>query len=511
MRFLVTIAAFLSTHLLAGTARAGTWGQAAGPDGNFIVEGKALPEFSVSRGEGVLWRVPLPNTGQGSVVVSAGRIFVASHAPTKGDAETGSLIVGQCFDAATGKELWRRDLPGTRDTDLSSLFSDNTAASPVTDGKRVCFMNVGGSIKCFDFEGKELWSKEWVPFGRHHSRQHEPILHDGKVIVVRVKPSDLDPKVTTKEGAKPLGRDRAYWTWLHAYDMKTGELVWTGESGTGIHATPLFGRRQDGQAVILTARGGGHQPPEEPYGISLLDATNGKTIWDLPLKSYVSHQNGVFNSKIAAQFVGNNHLTIGLGTGKVREKVSLLNGVQVCRQINGEYQIESNQNLKPSKKPFTYQTNLLIGDYHYFRSFSGFRIGRVNVKTGKVEYLKVPVQVVRTKNSPDKINWEKAIPNDMRNAEGFLATRDKRNAGNGWGHCSAASPIVIGEYLYMPTMIGMVYVLKWNAPVLDESALVSISDLGPAGETWSLSSLSYCDGKIYARTMKELICLGRDD
>ena len=57
-------------------------------------------------------------------------------------------------------------------------------------------------------------------------------------------------------------------------------------------------------------------------------------------------------------------------------------------------------------------------------------------------------------------------------------------------------------------MIGMVYVLEWDAPVLDEKALVSISDLGPAGETWSLSSLAFCEGKIYARTMKELICIG---
>ena len=39
---------------------------------------------------------------------------------------------------------------------------------------------------------------------------------------------------------------------------------------------------------------------------------------------------------------------------------------------------------------------------------------------------------------------------------------------------------MIGEHLYMPTMVEMVYVLKWNAAVLDENALVSISDLGPA-------------------------------
>ncbi len=508
MRFLPTLTGLFVVHMLTSTARCDDWVQAAGPGGNFIVEGKAPLSFSVASDEGVLWRVPLPNTGQGSVIVSGGRVFVASHAPTKEDAQMGSLVIGQCFDAKTGQELWRRELPGARVTDLSSLFSDNTAASPVADGKRVCFTNVGGSMKCFDFDGKELWSKQWVPFGRHHSRQHEPILHEGKVIVVRVKPSDLDPKATTKDGAKPLGRDRAYWTWLHAYDLKTGKLVWTGESGTGIHATPLPGLRADGSAAILTARGGGHQPPEEPYGISLLNASNGKTIRDLEVKGYASHQNACWNSGLAALFVGKNHQTVDLSNGKIRDKVSLSEGVQICRQVDGRYITESHQKLAVSKKPITYQTNLLVGNYHYFRSFKGFHIGRVNVTTGKVEYLEVPVQVVHAKNSEDKTLWQKALPNDMRNAQGFLATQDKRNAGSGWGHCSAASPTVIGEYLYMPTMIGMVYVLKWNAPVLDEKALVSISDLGPAGKTWSLSSLSYSDGLIYARTMKELICIG---
>ncbi|MFT5108151.1 MAG: outer membrane protein assembly factor BamB [Verrucomicrobiales bacterium] len=507
-RSLTSLIFLLLSHLLGSAGWASDWQQAAGPRGDFVVKGKALSDFSVSRNQGILWRVPLPNTGQGSVVVCGGRVFVASHAPTEGDAELGSLIVAQCFDAVTGKELWRRELPASRITDLSSLFSDNTAASPVTDGEHVCFTNVGGSMKCFDFEGKQLWSKQWVPFGRHHSRQHEPILHNGKVIVVRVKPSDLDPKVTTKAGAKPLGRDRAYWTWLHAYDLKTGELAWTGQAGTGIHATSLLGRRADGSVAILTGRGGGHQPPEEPYGVSLLQAADGRTIWDLDVKGYASHQNTCWNNEIAALFSGKSHLIVDLGTGKIRSTVSLSENVQVCRQADGRYLTATDQSLDASKKPITYQSNILVGDYHYFRRFDDYLIGRVHVKTGKVEYLQVPVQVVRREGEPDETRWSKATPNDMRNADGFLATQDKRNAGTGWGHVCAASPTVIGEHLYMPTMLGLVYVLKWDASILDESALVSISDLGPAGKTWSLSSLSYANGRIYARTMKELICIG---
>lgn len=41
-----------------------------------------------------------------------------------------------------------------------------------------------------------------------------------------------------------------------------------------------------------------------------------------------------------------------------------------------------------------------------------------------------------------------------------------------------------------------------------ENALVSISDLGPAGETWSLLYQSFSDGRLYARTLKEVICIG---
>jgi len=492
----------------AGLALAGEWPQAAGPNGNFGSAGKAPDAFSVSKNEGVSWRVRLPSTGQGTPVVSGGRVFVTSHDEITEDSQTGSSILAMCFDAVTGKELWRRKIGGTRKTDLSSLFSDNTAASPVADGKRVVFVNVGGTVKCFDYDGKELWKHVWTPFGRHHARAHEPILHDGKVILMHAPRYDLPVSATTKGGSQPLGRGKEFWTHLRAYDLSSGELVWQAEAGTSVHSTSILDVLPDGRPAILTGRGGGHKPPEEPYGLSLIDAANGKSLWDRAVKGYAAAQNANWSGKAAHFFVGQDHRSISIETGEPLGGVSLTDGVAITRRTGDGYETVEDGKLPKAKKPLTYFTNLIVGNYHYFRSFGGFFIGRVHLKSGKVEYFQVPVQVVRKPGRKDEVLRDKSLPNDMKNAYGFKATQDKRNAGNGWGHVSSAPPIVVGDLIYFPTMVGMVYVLKWNAPVLNEDALVSWSDLGPAGETWSLSGLAYADGRLYARTLKELLCIG---
>jgi outer membrane protein assembly factor BamB len=426
------------------------------------------------------------------------------------DGESGREIYGMCFDAASGKELWRRRLPATRTTDMASGFSDNTAASPVSDGKLVCFVNVGGSIQTYDLEGNLKWRQEWVPFGRHHARQQEPILLGGKVIFLRTVATDLAESAASKGGAKPLGRDKKYWTRLHALNLATGKLVWVAESASSVHAASMMARAQSGHMAIMTGRGGGHQPPEEPYGMSMIDARNGKTIWDAPIKNYAAHQNCAWTGGLATAFIGDKHHLIEDASGELLDGVSLLEGVRITRFLNGEFDTLENASLPKGKKKkaITYHTNCRVGDYHYFRTHNGFYVGRVQLSTGKVEYVQVPVQVVRT-NKGEEFLYDKALENDVRNNDGFTVYQDKRATGNGWGHVSAASPIVVGDYLYAPTMVGTVYVIRWNAKTLDEKALVSVSDLGPAGKTWSLSSMTYDNGRLYARTMKALVCIGK--
>jgi hypothetical protein len=99
-------------------------------------------------------------------------------------------------------------------------------------------------------------------------------------------------------------------------------------------------------------------------------------------------------------------------------------------------------------------------------------------------------------------------PNDMKNSRGFKVVGDKRSHGNGWGHVASPTPSVAGDHLYVPVMNGTVYVIALNPSKLDEDAIVAINDLGPAGRSWTRASISFANGRAFAHTIRELICIG---
>ena len=78
-----------------------------------------------------------------------------------------------------------------------------------------------------------------------------------------------------------------------------------------------------------------------------------------------------------------------------------------------------------AKKPrsITQQSNLRVGDYHYFRSYTRNYPGRIHVQTGKLEYLELPLQVQRKEGSAEKILWPAKDRNDIAGSVGthFLA------------------------------------------------------------------------------------------
>jgi outer membrane protein assembly factor BamB len=154
---------------------AAEWPQFRGINGSGVASGaEPLPtEFSLD--SKVLWRAELGD-GIGSPVIARGRVFNTALV----DEKTFVII---CHEAATGKELWKREMPAG---ELPRITPPNSHASSTaaTDGERVYayFSTLG--ILAFDAAtGADVWRCELpkpaylMDWGSGAS----PVVHDGRL------------------------------------------------------------------------------------------------------------------------------------------------------------------------------------------------------------------------------------------------------------------------------------------------------------------------------------------
>lgn len=525
---------FTTAIILSGTAFVHAddlftknWHQAAGPNGNWQVEGSPPTEWSVTRNENIRWRTPLPEAGMSNVTVWADRVFVTTHVPieTLEEKEGVKDIIGYCLDANTGRILWQVTLPGSVFISLAGGFTDGTVFAPITDGEHVWFFNRCGAIGCYDFSGKQVWLREWTPRFKHNNRQAEPYLVGDTILNVEVANKEQGakmrkwdaPGVQSKNGtAVPEGIDeKEVWTYIHGLDKRTGKVLWREQVGTSIHTTPVVGRMADGTLAVSHGRGGPHGVIEKPYGHSLTSLAPGKegqTLWSTEIRTYDTSFACHWNERYVFGFNQGKHLVMDATSGKLLREQPLYEGATLWKYDpeKSDWAKETNVAVKAGKgHPNTNQANLAIGNWHWFLSHNVHYIGRVNVETGAVEYLEVPAQLMPSTESraQDVRLWGKRNPaNRPLNAKGF-AVGDKGNNGTGWGHISAASPTRVGRYLFLPVVTGTVYVIDTEAETLSPQSIVAVNDLGPGGETWTLASLTFSNGRLYGHTMKEVVCI----
>src|SRR5207249_7385951 len=108
---------------------------------------------------------------------------------------------------------------------------------------------------------------QYTPWGEPYpfNKQHEPILWGDTIL--NVEPAD----------GRPAG-----WNYLRGIDKRTGKTLWIADDGTTTYATSVFGKTSTGEPAVLTGRGGWHDVPERPVGLSLLSlapGTAGRAIW----------------------------------------------------------------------------------------------------------------------------------------------------------------------------------------------------------------------------------------
>ncbi len=254
---------------------------------------------------------------------------------------------------------------------------------------------------------------------------------------------------------------------------------------------------------------------EKPFGQSLTSLAageQGKTLWSTDLQSYDPSFSCHWNEKYVFGFRSGNHIVLDTGSGELLREQPLYESATLWKfgPEDGQWTKRTDVAVRAGKgHPNTNQANIVIGDWHWFLSHNVHYLGRVHVETGEVEYLELPAQLMPSEESreQDVWLWGKGNPhNRPLNAAGF-AVGDKGHNGTGWGHISAASPTAIGRHLFFPVVTGTVYVIDAQAKQLSPASIVAVNDLGPGGETWTLASLTYANHRLYAHTMKEILCI----
>lgn len=229
------------------------WHHWRGPGATGVAE-DATPPLEWSEEKNIQWKVPIDGEGISTPVISGDKVFLMTAIKTDRvdpkltkpedqpkenyfDIKTPNAFyqfLVLCLDRNSGKELWRKTANELIPNE--GVHQDNkfASASPVTDGERVyCWFGTAG-LFCYDFEGNELWNRDFgkSSVGSSLGEGASPAIHDGKLVLLR------------DTSRKPM---------IWCLDAKTGETIWQKERDEqNTWATPLIIHRNMVTQVITT-------------------------------------------------------------------------------------------------------------------------------------------------------------------------------------------------------------------------------------------------------------------
>jgi outer membrane protein assembly factor BamB len=230
--------------MFALAAAAENWPQWRGPrlDGTSAETG--LPVRWGPR-EGITWKLDMPSRTGATPIVWDDRLFL--------NVADGDHLELWCVRRDNGSILWKRPITGGN---YKINKQNMSSPSPVTDGTHVWVMTGLGILKAFDFEGKDLWSrdiqKDYGKFGLNWGYASSPLLHEDALFVQVLHGMKTD--------------DPSY---ILRIDKRTGKTVWRVERPTDAmrespdsYTTPALLRYGRNVEIVIT--GGdvvtGHDP-----------------------------------------------------------------------------------------------------------------------------------------------------------------------------------------------------------------------------------------------------------
>lgn len=234
------------------------WTNWRGPQQNGTSPETGLPSEIKPGGKNQLWTYKI--RGRSAPIVANGRVYAWGYEGEGADLQEVLL----CLDAETGKKYWEKRF---NDFLSDTAYDRYSIGSPAVDEEtgNVYFNNSAGELVCFQPDGKELWRHTMMEeYGRltfPNGRTGSPYI-DGDLVI--------EHSLVANWGAQGPAADR-----LHAFDKRTGELVWVSTPGTippkdQSFATPVA-RWENGQRVLYCGTGDGH--------LVALNAKTGQPLW----------------------------------------------------------------------------------------------------------------------------------------------------------------------------------------------------------------------------------------
>nr|NIM60307.1 PQQ-binding-like beta-propeller repeat protein [Acidobacteriota bacterium]NIO58558.1 PQQ-binding-like beta-propeller repeat protein [Acidobacteriota bacterium]NIQ29607.1 PQQ-binding-like beta-propeller repeat protein [Acidobacteriota bacterium]NIQ84317.1 PQQ-binding-like beta-propeller repeat protein [Acidobacteriota bacterium] len=157
-----------------------------------------------------------------------------------------------CREAATGKELWRREY--TTDYEDMYEYSRGPRGTPVVDGNRVYTYGVEGRLRCHAVEdGKLLWEvdtkKKFNVVQNFFGVGSTPVI-EGDLLIAMVGGSpEGSPGIQTGEVASAGSA-------IVAFDKTTGEVRYSNGEDLASYASPVLATIDGRRRGFLFARGG---------------------------------------------------------------------------------------------------------------------------------------------------------------------------------------------------------------------------------------------------------------
>lgn len=161
--------------LFAAAVQAEDWPAFRGPTGLSVSKDTGFAtEWAPDKN--IAWKADLPNRGNESPIVVAGKVFVTSAT------NDGTERRLHCFDRKDGKALWTKSvtIDAKEETHGTNPFG---AATPVSDGKRVVVWHGSAGLYCYDLDGHELWKSDFGKVQHIWGYGSSPVLAGNKVLL----------------------------------------------------------------------------------------------------------------------------------------------------------------------------------------------------------------------------------------------------------------------------------------------------------------------------------------